>query len=46
MMQNIISFSQPNNYVVYPVYQWQTGLFADGKILRCENLLSFELKNK
>ena len=44
-MQNIIRFSQPNNYVVYPVYQWQTGLFADGKILHCENLLVFKLKD-
>lgn len=37
-MQNNYRFPQPNNYVVNPVYYWQLGFFADGKILHCENL--------
>ena len=44
-MQNIINFSKVNSYVVYPVYQWQTGLFADGKILYCESSLFFGIKH-
>jgi len=36
-MQNSYRFPQPNNYYVNPVYHWQTGLFADGKILHCGN---------
>lgn len=43
-MQNNYRFPQLNNYVVNPVYRWQLGLVADGKILHCENLISYEMK--
>lgn len=36
-MQNTHTFSQQNNYVVNPVYIKKLGLFADGKMLYCEN---------
>lgn len=43
-MQNSYRFPQPNNYVVNPVYHWQLGFIADGKILHCENWISNRLK--
>ncbi|MBQ2406736.1 MAG: hypothetical protein II312_08750 [Lachnospiraceae bacterium] len=43
-MHNSYRFPQSNNYVVNPVYHWQLGFIADGKILHCENLISNRLK--
>ena len=43
-MQNSYRFPQPNNYVVNPVYNWQLGFIADGKILHCEKLISYRTK--
>ena len=43
-MHNSYRFPQSNNYVVNPVYHWQLGFIADGKILHCENLISDILK--
>ena len=35
-MQGMIRVYQQNKYYVNPVYVWQWGLFADGK-MHCEN---------
>ena len=36
-MQDMNLFYQQNHfYVVYPVWNWQWGFLADGKILHCE----------
>ncbi len=43
-MQNSYRFPHPNNYVVNPVYHWQLGFIADGKILHCENSISYRMK--
>ncbi len=37
-MQNRYGYSQFNNSFVNPVFNLRLGLFADGKILHCENL--------
>ena len=37
-MQDMNLFYQQNMFDVNPVYSWQWGLFADGKILHCESL--------
>lgn len=44
MMHKSYRVPQPNNYVVNPVNHWQLGFIADGKILHCENSISYRMK--